>query len=58
MILTEKIEEFVPERDIGGLSRSPFDAFAALDDLMCVVEALCPVWPAKPVTADRGSYRL
>jgi hypothetical protein len=23
------------------------DPYAALDDLMCVIEALCPVWPDK-----------
>ena len=33
-----------------GLSPAPAasdDPFAALDDLMAVVEALCPVWPAR-----------
>jgi hypothetical protein len=58
VILTEKIEEFLPAQAIGESSRSPFDAFAALDDLMCVVEALCPVWPSKPISANRGSYKL
>lgn len=24
------------------------DPFAALDDLMCVVEGLCPRWPERP----------
>ena len=27
---------------------APEDPFAALDDLMCVIEALCPVWPERP----------
>jgi hypothetical protein len=28
--------------------QSSQDPFAALDDLMCVVEALCPTWPQRP----------
>lgn len=27
------------------------DPYAAFDDLMCVVEALCPVWPQRAVAA-------
>jgi hypothetical protein len=27
------------------------DPYAAFDDLMCVMEALCPVWPQRPTTA-------
>jgi hypothetical protein len=23
------------------------DPYAALDDLMCVIESLCPVWPVR-----------
>lgn len=26
----------------------PDDPYEALDDLMAVVEALCPVWPKRP----------
>jgi hypothetical protein len=27
------------------------DPYAALDDLMCVIEILCPVWPQHALTA-------
>ena len=27
---------------------APADPYLALDDLMCAVEALCPVWPERP----------
>jgi hypothetical protein len=36
------------------LSRDPFEA---LDDLMAVVEALCPKWPPREITKD-GDYWL
>lgn len=29
----------------GPTSRDPFEA---LDDLMCVIEELCPAWPERP----------
>lgn len=29
------------------------DPYAALDDLMVVVEALCPQWPARPLFKGR-----
>ncbi len=35
----------------GGLQERPVsdrDPFEILDDLMLVVEALCPVWPERP----------
>jgi hypothetical protein len=56
--LTGRIEELFPADAIGDSFSSPFDAFAALDDLMCVVEALCPVWPERPISANPGIYRL
>lgn len=28
------------------------DPYAALDDLMCVIEALCPVWPPRPTGGE------
>ncbi len=30
----------------------------ALDDLMVVVEALCPVWPERPLFKDTGRMLL
>jgi hypothetical protein len=35
----------------------PRDPFEALDDLMVVVEALCPTWPARDVVT-RGPFKL
>lgn len=34
------------------------DPFEVLDDLMCVVEALCPSWPPRPLFSDSGEFRL
>ncbi len=34
------------------------DPYAALDDLMMVVEALCPTWPDRRIPTDWGVYRL
>ena len=33
------------------------DPYAALDDLMCVIEALCPKWPERP-TFEGSTFRL
>jgi len=34
------------------------DPYAALDELMVVVEALCPEWPPRPVFVDGGKMLL
>lgn len=34
------------------------DPFTRLDELMAVVEALCPVWPEKPLTTRTPDLRL
>lgn len=34
------------------------DPFRALDELMVVVEALCPVWPMRPPTPPDAEFRL
>ena len=34
------------------------DPFAALDDLMAVIDALCPQWPLRNTVAGPGSFRL
>jgi hypothetical protein len=36
----------------------PADPFQALDDLMVVLEALCPRWPARPPTTAMTDMRL
>ena len=46
----------------GGLAAqpaSPGDPYEALDDLMVVVEALCPAWPARATFRHvEGGVRL
>jgi hypothetical protein len=45
----------------GGLPRqgpAASDPFADLDDLMVVVEALCPVWPERPLMGPMRDMRL
>jgi len=45
----------------GGLEQQPgrpADPFAALDDLMAVVEALCPRWPAREPCEPMPDLRL
>jgi hypothetical protein len=47
-------------RDAGVVASPPDsrDPFAALDDLMLVIEALCPRWPPRHTVIGRGSFRL
>ena len=45
----------------GGAPRTPVpvsDPYRALDDLMAVVEALCPVWPPREVDGPMNDMRL
>lgn len=45
----------------GGIGSPPTgtrDPFEALDDLMQVVEALCPTWPQRPLFSDTGIFKL
>lgn len=46
----------------GGLPPGPIDSgrdpFRALDDLMVVVEALCPVWPDRPTFENATRFLL
>jgi hypothetical protein len=40
------------------LNETELDPCATLDDLMCVVEALCPVWPQRPSFASSSPIVL
>lgn len=45
----------------GGVSmpqQSARDPFEVLDDLMSVVEELCPVWPSRPTFSDSDQFKL
>jgi len=39
-------------------AQSVRDAFEILDDLMAVVEALCPVWPQRRTFSDSDQFKL
>lgn len=50
-----------PLAAFAGVPVAPVDSrnpFAALDDLMTVVEALCPIWPPRAPAKTPGCYRL
>ena len=38
---------FTADAGIQSPAGQPEDGFRALDDLMVVIEALCPLWPAR-----------
>jgi len=45
----------------GGISSPPTDArkpFEVLDELMQVVEALCPAWPHRELFPDTAVFKL
>ena len=45
----------------GGISESPADArgpFEVLDDLMQVIEALCPTYPQRDTFPDGAIFKL
>jgi hypothetical protein len=45
----------------GGISEPPADSrgpFEVLDDLMQVVEALCPTYPERDTFADSAAFKL
>lgn len=47
--------------DGGAAPRTPVhvdDPYRALDDLMAVVEALCPVWPPREIGGPMDDLRL
>jgi len=48
---------FIAEGGVAYTADVTRDPFEALDDLMTVVEALCPVWPPRGPTKD-GDYWL
>jgi len=46
----------------GGLTHVPAatsrDPFEALDDLMTVIEALCPVWPRREIFSSTDRFLI
>lgn len=54
-------QQFHPLTSDGCNSESPADSrdpFEALDDLMQVVEMLCPTYPARDTFADSAIFKL
>jgi hypothetical protein len=50
-----------PLSSTGGISSPPTDArnpFEVLDDLMQVVEALCPAWPRRELFPPTAVFKL
>ena len=47
----------------GGIAHEPIavhsrDPFEALDDLMTVIEALCPVWPNRAIFSSTDRFLI
>jgi hypothetical protein len=49
---------FAADAGIQSPAAQPEDGFRALDDLMVVIEALCPLWPAREPFAICGNMLL
>lgn len=49
---------FVAEGGVAPQARYDEDPLAVLDDLMVVVETLCPVWPQRETFASAGEMLL
>jgi hypothetical protein len=43
---------------VTGAAVSEREPYEALDDLMCVVEALCPQWPPRGIFQGSGKFLL
>ena len=46
------------ESGVPGSLESTRDPYEVLDDLMAIVEALCPVWPEQPTFGDSNRFLL
>jgi hypothetical protein len=55
------VADFTPLAASGGvvvIPRSEREPYEALDDLMSVVEAICPIWPLRGTFRDNGKFLL
>lgn len=57
---SEKLTDspFVAEGGVSSPSPAPADPYQALDELMAVIEELCPVWPPRPTFTNESNNRL
>ena len=46
------------EGGVPASAESTRDPYEVLDELMAVVEALCPVWPERPIFSETDRFRL
>lgn len=51
-------EHFVAEGGIATPPNTERDPFEVLDDLMVVIDALCPVWPQRKTFEKSCKFRL
>ena len=59
MTLTDKIQPLAGDLPVLAADPPPCgDPFAALDQLLVVVEALCPAWPPRAPAEAGQTYRL
>lgn len=59
--MTSNEQQPQPLASEGGISGSPAnsrDPFEVLDDLMLVIEALCPIYPPRDTFADSAAFKL
>ena len=58
-VLTDNQQPFAAD---GGITHVPEDTgrdpFEALDDLMTVIEALCPVWPNREIFSCTDQFLI
>lgn len=48
----------IAEGGVNVPSPAPADPYQALDELMAVIEELCPVWPPRPTFTNESNNRL
>ncbi len=48
----------VAEGGVNTPPSAPADPYQALDELMAVIEELCPVWPPRPTFTNESKNRL
>lgn len=52
------VHPFASDGGVTGPALECRDPFAALDDLMQVVEALCPIWPEREIFSGDADFKL
>jgi len=58
LVLEPSDQPFAADSGVRRIPQRPEDPFRALDDLMAVVEALCPTWPERKPFERTDDMRL